>query len=157
MLLQSLGSAGVSNSAGGMGPPVGPPKVMLLIGRPERIGPARSSTKVRTGTPKGTSTRPTYSLWPVMEYILVPLSPLPMSENHLPPLFRIGTENENVSVLFTHVGFSHTPASTERCSLTRGMARPPSIDACMADASPDTYEPKPRRVSMSSSKSNPRT
>src|SRR5690348_15956080 len=126
MLLQLLGSAGVSNRLGGMGPPVGPPKMMLLMGRPERIGPASLSTKVRTGSPNGTSTSPTYSLWPVMEYILVPLMPLPISENHLPPCCRMGGTKEKLSVLLTQVGFSHTPASTERCSLTLGMARPPS-------------------------------
>src|SRR5512137_3022254 len=106
-----------------------------------------SKMTLRSVVPIGTSTMPLLAILPVSPNTAVPLLPsVPIPANQSAPLSIIRGTLASVLRLFVHVGNPHSPASTDRGGLTRGIPRLPSIEHSRALPSPQTQAPAPCEI-----------
>ncbi len=107
--------------------------------------------------PIGTSTSPVFRTFPVSAKTCVPFEPsVPISASHSAPRVTITGTSASVLTLFSTVGFAHSPRSTERGGVWRGMPRFPSIEYISAVDSPQTNAPAPRLISRRKVSPEPR-
>ena len=119
--------------------------------------PPISYTTSRIVVPMGTSIRPVLTTLPVRAKAFVPELPsVPTDLNQSAPFLMMSGTLANVSTLFRQVGLPYRPLSTERGGFVRGMPRLPSIDAVMAEPSPQTNAPAPQLMCIWKLKPLPR-
>ena len=111
--------------------------------------PPMSYTTSRSVVPMGTSIRPVLTTLPVSAKALVPgLPSVPTERNQAAPFLMMSGTLAKVSTLLRQVGLPKRPLSTLRGGLVRGMPRLPSMEAVMAEPSPQTKAPAPRLMCM---------
>ena len=150
-------SMGRSMCASVRQPPDGPPICTALNALPFLMPPPMSYTTSRIVVPMGTSIRPVLTTLPVRAKAFVPELPsVPTDLNQSAPFLMMSGTLANVSTLFRQVGLPYRPLSTERGGFVRGMPRLPSMDAVMAEPSPQTNAPAPQLMCIWKLKPLPR-
>ena len=94
-------------------------------------------------------------MWPEIETSCVPGHfGRPTFLNASAPCMTMPATLDSVSTLLTTVGRWKRPLTVSRGGRLRGYPRLPSTEESSPEASPQTYEPAPRMITMSQAKSS---